>query len=73
VVTDGFAEVLLEDTTAATVGYWARASTTAPGRADCTISAPPGLILSHFAEIGHVAQDQTTGTDKKALVLLHFN
>ena len=77
VVTYGSAEVLLEDATASTHGYWARISITDAGRADITNPAPPGggvvEIDRHFRELGHGVQSVTAGTDKLAEVHLHFN
>ena len=73
VVCSGIAQVLLQDSTASTRGYWARTSTTTGGRADCTTVAAPGLILQHFAEIGHCIESQTAGTNVLAKVMLHFN
>jgi hypothetical protein len=72
VVVAGVAEVLLENSTAATRGYWAGVSTT-PGRADITNAAPPGLVDAHFTEIGHCIQSAASGTDVLAKVVLHFN
>lgn len=72
VVVAGIADVLLKDTTAATRNYWAATSDTG-GRADCTNAASPGLILTHFQEIGHCLESKSSGTDVLAKVLLHFN
>lgn len=72
VVTQGIAQVLLKDTTGSTRGYWAATSDTA-GRADCTNAASPGLVLSHFQEIGHCLETKGSGTDVLARVILHFN
>ena len=41
VVFTGIAEVLLEDSSIATIGYWARSSITQAGRADITNLDPP--------------------------------
>jgi hypothetical protein len=77
VVTHGPAEVLLENATAATRGYWARVSVTAPGRADITNPLPPGGTIveidNHFREVGHGMESVIAGTDKLARVFLHFN
>ena len=77
VVTFGKAEILLEDGTAATRGYWVRVSVTDSGRADATLAAPPGGTINeidnHFREIGHCLQSVISGTDKLALCLIHFN
>jgi hypothetical protein len=72
VVISGVAEVLLEDGTAATRGYWASSGATA-GRVDCTTADAPGLVLSHFQEVGHCLQSVNSGTDVLARCLLHFN
>ena len=77
VVIYGIADVLLEDSTTATHGYWARTSTTQPGRADITNNLPPGgtiqALEQHLSEIGHCIQSVTAGTDKKARIIKHFN
>lgn len=77
VVVSGPAYVLLQDATAATVGYWVRTSITVAGRADATIAAPPGggvpELDVHMTEIGHSLESVTAGTDKLVLVHLHFN
>ena len=77
VVISGVAEVLLEDSTASTRGYWARISITQNGRADITNAAPPGggvaEIDRHFREIGHCLESKGAGTDVLAKCILHFN
>ncbi len=77
VVISGIAEVLLEDSTATTRGYWARTSITQAGRADITAALPPeGTIQAlenHFSEIGHSIQSVTAGTDKLARIVMHIN
>jgi hypothetical protein len=72
VVIYGVAQVLLKDATAATSSYWAATSDTA-GRADCTNANAPGVILTHFQEIGHCIETKIAGTDVLARVVLHFN
>lgn len=74
VVIGGRAQVKLENSVGSTVGYWVRTSTTAGGRADATNAAPPGLVLQHFAEIGHCLET-VAGTAGGALcyIILHFN
>ena len=76
VVVAGITEVLLKDTTSATMGYWAKTSDTA-GRADITNAAPPGGGIpqhdEHSQEIGHCIQSVTAGTNKLCKVVLHFN
>jgi hypothetical protein len=69
----GIADVLLEDTTAATRGNWVQTSDVAAGRADMTNAAAPGLILSHFQEIGHCIETKTGGTNVLAKAVVHFN
>lgn len=77
VVITGVAEVLIEDATAATRGYWCRTSITAAGRADITNAAPPGGGLPehdiHFKEVGHALESKSSGTDVLAKIILHFN
>jgi len=77
IVIAGPAQVLLEDTTAATRENWVRISTTDAGRADCTAAAPPGGGVvqadQHFREIGHGLESVGAGTDVLAWVMLHFN
>ena len=73
VVVGGVAEVLIEDGTAATRGYWVRTSTSVAGRADATTATPPGLVLSHFAEIGHCLESKSSGTDVLVKIIMHFN
>jgi len=77
VVIGGPAYVLLQDSTAATRGYWVRTSETAAGRADATNAAPSGgtigALEDHMCEIGHAMESVAGGTDVLALVHLHFN
>lgn len=73
VVIGGVADVLLEDGSAATRGYWVRTSVSDAGRADATNATPPGLVLQHFAEIGHCIQSVGAGVSVLARVVLHFN
>jgi hypothetical protein len=73
VVVGGIVDVLLEDSTASTRGYWARTSTTTAGRADITNAGAPGLVLSHFAEIGHCLESKSSGTNVLARICMHFN
>jgi len=73
----GVAEVLLEDTTTSTRGYWAAISTTQNGRADITLAVPPGGGIPqadrHFQEIGHSLESKPAGTDVLSKIILHFN
>lgn len=78
VVISGRADVLLEDNSAATRGYWCRLSATQVGRCDATLASPPGVndfeeIDAHFAEIGHCTESVTAGTDKLCRIVIHFN
>lgn len=77
VVILGVADVLLEDGTASTRGYWCRISETQAGRADITNAAPPGGTISaiegHFREIGHCMESKLSGVDILARILMHFN
>ena len=70
-------QVLLENSTAATRGYWVYVSQTAAGRADATNAAPPGgtiaALENHFEEIGHAAESQGAGTDVLCLIHFHVN
>ena len=77
IVTYGSVQVLLQDSTASTHGFWARCSITVAGRADITNAAPPGggviEIDRHFREVGHCVESVTAGTDKLAEIHAHFN
>lgn len=77
VVIEGDAKILLEDSTAATRGYWAKPSATVPGRVDATNAGPSGGTIAaleeHFTEVGHVEESVSAGTDKLATIHLHFN
>ena len=77
VVISGMADVLLEDGTAATAGYWAKVSDSQDGRADITNAYPPGGTITalddHLSEIGHCLQTVSSGTDRLCRVTLHFN
>ena len=68
-------QVLLQDSTAATRGYWVKVSDTVAGRADATNAAPPGGTIAaledHFSEVGQSAESKTAGTN--VLCLLHFH
>jgi hypothetical protein len=77
VIFQGIADVLLQDSTASTRGYWCRASATQAGRVDMTNAEPPGgtinAIDAHFHECGHCMQSVTAGTDKLARMMMHYN
>ena len=73
----GRCQVLLEDSTAATAGYWVRTGDTTAGRADATNAAPPGggivELDEHMQEIGHTLESQGAGTSVLAWIILHLN
>ena len=73
----GRCQVLLQNSTASTKGYWVRTSTSAAGRADITNAAPPGGGIPeldiHQHEIGHCLETKTDGTNVLAYILVHFN
>jgi len=77
VVTQGIAEVLLQDSQASTRGYWARTSVTQAGRADCSTAAPPGggvpELDAHMTEIGHCLESKDAGTNVLCKILMHLN
>lgn len=77
VVTAGLCQVLLEDTTAATAGYWVKVSDNDAGRADAQNLSPPGGTITaledHLSEIGHCLESVSAGTDKLCWILMHFN
>lgn len=77
VVITGVAQVLIQDGTAATRGYWCKMSATQAGRADITNADPPGGGIpehdEHFKEIGHCFESVGSGTDVLAKIALHFN
>lgn len=77
VVFAGIADVMLEDSTIATRGYWCRTSITQAGRVDITNADPPGGGIPqadiHFREVGHCLQSVASGTDKLARIIMHFN
>jgi hypothetical protein len=72
IVCGGRAQVLLEDSTAATRGYWVGTSTVTGGRADATSASSPGLALAHFRELGHCIESVPAGTNKLAFIMMHF-
>jgi hypothetical protein len=77
VVVGGRAQVLLEDGTATSRGYWAKVSETANGRVDATLAAPSGgtiaQINEHFHEVGHTLEAKTAGTNVLCWIIMHFN
>jgi hypothetical protein len=68
-------QVLLQDSTGTTRGYWVKVSDTQAGRADATNAAPPGGTIAaledHSSELGHTGESKTAGTN--VLCLLHFH
>lgn len=73
VVVAGVAEALLKNGTAATVGWWTKASATA-GRVEVTTSpAGTGAITAatHFKEVGHCLETKASGTDVLVKILVH--
>lgn len=77
VVVSGIAEALLQDSTAASIGYWAKVSKSQDGRIDCTNQLPPGGTIAalndHSNEVGHCLDGATAGTNVLVRVALHFN
>jgi len=77
IVVAGIAQVLLENSTASTRGYWVRTSITVAGRANATNAAPPGGTIGalevHSREIGHCIESKTAGTNVLAKCVIHFN
>lgn len=77
VVTSGKSQVLLEDGTASTRGYWCRTSITDAGRVDITNAAPTGgtiaAIEAHLQEVGHCLESKIAGTNVLTLIQMHFN
>ncbi len=77
IVTGDIADVMIEDGSTATRGYWVRTSITDAGRADITNAAPPGggtpELDRHMAEIGHCLESKGSGTDVLARCVLHLN
>ena len=77
VILFGVADLLLEDTTSATRGYWVRTSKVQIGRANMTNATPPGgtiaAIGEHFRECGHCMESKSAGTDVLARATIHFN
>ena len=73
VVTCGVAEALLKNSTAATRGYWAKASAT-DGRIEVT-TAPSGVSAiaasEHFKEVGHCLDTKSAGTDVLVRIVVH--
>jgi hypothetical protein len=72
----GPVQFLLEDTTGATHGNWAKTSDTVDGRIDATNAAPPGggipELDEHVREVGHVAETKSGGTDVLCRINCHF-
>ena len=77
VVVSGRCQVLLEDGTASTRGYWVKVSDNDNGRADASNASPPGGTIAaledHNSEIGHCLESKSSGTDVLAYCIVHFN
>ena len=77
VVIYGVVDVLLENSTSATMGYWVKSSDSVAGRADATIASPPlgdtSSLDDHMQEIGHARETKSGGTDVLARINCHFN
>ncbi len=76
IVVSGKAYVLLQDSTASTVGNWVRVSATQNGRVNATAATPPGggvaELDQHVRECGHCLETVSGGTDKLMLMIVHF-
>lgn len=72
----GIAEVLLENGTASTAGYWCRTSSIAPGRAVMNMAIPPGGGVPELCErccgIGRCIETKAAGTDVYARCVIRF-
>ena len=77
VVTEGNANALLEDGTAATAGNWVQTSDVQAGRINATSTGAPGGLLgqlfAHFQEMGHCEETKIAGTDVICEIHLHPN
>jgi hypothetical protein len=76
VVVAGIADVLMEDNTATTRGYWLRSSITEGGYGNAVTSTPPGGDVAHWTELGHCLETVAAGgagTHVLAKCILHFN
>ena len=77
IVIYGCAEILLQDETISTHGYWVRTSVTTGGRVDITNAGPPGggviNLDIHMQEVGHCLESKGSGTDVLARCTIHFN
>lgn len=71
VVVSGKAYCLIQNGLAATRGYWVGISNSVGGRVDFAVD-PPSTVV-HWEEVGHCLETVTSGTDKLALCVLHFN
>ena len=73
----GFVQLMLEDGSTATAGYWVRTSITQAGRADATNAAPPGGGIpehdAHATELGHCHESAGSGTDVLVWCSFHPN
>jgi len=69
IVVSGIAQVLLDDTIAASVGDWMKVSSNDAGRAESSGSEAPEI--NHFREIGHCLENGNAGELVK--IAMHFN
>lgn len=76
VVVSGMAQILLQDSTAGTRGYWSRASASQAGRVNSTSAVPPGGGVTeldiHVREVGHCAETVDAGTNVLCWHHVHF-
>ncbi len=72
VVVSGIADVLIQDSTAATRNNWVRTCISTAGRANATYPASPGLDITHFAQIGQCMESKIAGTNVLARCILNF-
>ena len=72
----GRCQVLIEDGTAATRGYWCKSGETTAGRCDITNAAPTGGAVAaldeHMRENGHCIESVGSGTGVLAYIMCHF-
>jgi hypothetical protein len=72
----GIAEVLLENGTTSTAGYWCRTSKTASGRAIMNLVEPPGggsgALKNRTYGIGHCIETKPAGTNVFAKCVIRF-
>lgn len=73
VVTAGIGEALFENGNAPVRGNWVKAAVT-DGRVNAAVT-PAGISAvaasEHFREVGHCLESKSSGTDVRALVVIH--